>query len=1576
MSGLSKKTLGRFHKRRKSVKTTLPRRKLELEALEQRLLLSADLVFSPDLEQQSLSPELQFSNLILPPDSTFFDPQAPVDTALAASFEEVIDVTQDIDVQTLPDPYELQAESIPATINEATEAVNVATTEQTLAPAAAELGSAVQYITDTKSGVQIVIVDSSIPEYESLLEELFQDKTELAQTAGLGYEPSSVITEKLEYSVDQETEEHSSVALIDLQISDLVDQSLSRQVELNEASEIKVFILSAGQDGLDQISYILAQYQDVSAVHILSHGSTAALRLGNSQLNSQNLKQNSSKLKRWGESLTEDGDILLYGCDVANGELGIDFVDNLASYTGADVAASTNLTGAAGSGGDWVLEYNSGVIEADTLFPGGENYAHLLANINGTVDDDVLDSIAGEDDVLTGGASDDTYNFQDDWGSDSVVEAVAGGNDTLNFSTVTTDLQFTIHANGTVSVTDGSNTLTNVANIENLVGGSGNNSFVFENGASITGTINGGENGTNTLDYSAYTTGVTVNLADGNATGMDGIANIINIIGGSASDFLTGDDLNNQLDGGSAGNDTLVGGLGNDTYSLHNNWAQNTLLESLDEGGDSLDFSDVSSNLTFDFDADGLISVTDGVSSKDFTDFEAIVGGAGDDHFTFADQWSDVAISELPGHGSDTLDFSLTNSDLFYTFYDDGTVTVSALEEDGSSLIRVDGIDAIIGSKGDNTFLFEDQVLFNGSISGTVHSTDGIKNTNTLDYSAYTTGITVNLVTGTAHGTSSISNIDNVSGGDGDDTLTGDSGNNLLMGNGGNDLLVGNAGDDHLFGGLGVDRLSYANDDNKVVVNLTTSIATDGFAGTDILSEIEVVEGSAFNDILVGDANANRLIGGAGDDILIGAGGDDSLEGGTGLDTASYQSDISAVTASLATGMATDGTGNTDTFSEIENLQGSDYDDKLTGDANDNVLTGGDGDDILKGLAGADSYRYLDKWGNDTITEISLHTGADALDFSALTTDIEFTLHADNTISVTDRTGVLGDITGSLSFLPKEVGQLLGDGSNVEPVDAIERLMGGSGTNFFALEDGVDQGDLIITVAEGGKALLDYTSYVNAISANITSGLATGIGTITGLTGVIVGAGDAQLTGSDGSDKASFAGGSGGVVVSLAAQSFISATGTGALFGFEELEGTVFDDTLEGDDGLNIIDGNSGDDILIGHAGSDTYKFGNNWGRDTIIELANEGVDTLDFSAVTQDLEFTIHADGTVSVTDGTNSLSHVASIENIIDGSGDDTFIFEDGAVFDGTIGASNLFLDLLGIATGETGSNTLDFSQYTTGLSIDLGFTIPGIAPVPDITLPAFVASAGFGTSILPLFYNIDNVIAGAGDDFIWGNSNDNLIDGGAGDDFISGRDGADTLEGGAGDDIIYGGFELSELAILIATSTPGELALKFGLDLVAFVQHIAAGGSADTFILEKLAGDPNVVSYTTATSGVTVNLATIGSQNTIGAGNDTLFFINNVIGSEFDDTLTGNILPNQMFGMGGDDHLIGGAGSDILEGGEGDDILDGGAQFPGGKDIASYTDAKEGISVDLRISGAQDTRREETGRHEPIPPDSPHP
>ena len=95
--------------------------------------------------------------------------------------------------------------------------------------------------------------------------------------------------------------------------------------------------------------------------------------------------------------------------------------------------------------------------------------------------------------------------------------------------------------------------------IGTLVGGDGDDTFVFAAGVS-TGTINGGA-GTNTLDYSSRTTSVTVNLSTGSGTGTGGISNIQNVIGGSGNDTLTGDASNNVLTGG-LGRDTITGGGG------------------------------------------------------------------------------------------------------------------------------------------------------------------------------------------------------------------------------------------------------------------------------------------------------------------------------------------------------------------------------------------------------------------------------------------------------------------------------------------------------------------------------------------------------------------------------------------------------------------------------------------------------------------------------------------------------------------------------------------------------------------------------------------------------------------------------------------------------------------------------------------------------------------------------------------------------------------------------------------------------------------------------------------------------
>ena len=92
------------------------------------------------------------------------------------------------------------------------------------------------------------------------------------------------------------------------------------------------------------------------AIHLLSHGAPGSLVLGAAVLNSANLADYSTSLAQIGSHLTGTGDLLIYGCNVAQGEEGMAFVDALSAYTGADVAVSEDLTGAAVLGGDAVLE--------------------------------------------------------------------------------------------------------------------------------------------------------------------------------------------------------------------------------------------------------------------------------------------------------------------------------------------------------------------------------------------------------------------------------------------------------------------------------------------------------------------------------------------------------------------------------------------------------------------------------------------------------------------------------------------------------------------------------------------------------------------------------------------------------------------------------------------------------------------------------------------------------------------------------------------------------------------------------------------------------------------------------------------------------------------------------------------------------------------------------------------------------------------------------------------------------------------------------------------------------------------
>jgi Ca2+-binding RTX toxin-like protein len=455
------------------------------------------------------------------------------------------------------------------------------------------------------------------------------------------------------------------------------------------------------------------------------------------------------------------------GDDLIVGGAGNDTVygDNSNNDLSSPIEVPLGVTATGGDGNDTILG-NGG---DDTLLGQEGN-----DSIDGGAGNDIL--VGGPDnDTLIGGIGDDSYIFGDDWGHDTVVEQSGGGDDTLSFPNVTANLTFAINGSAGLSVTDGSNTVTAAGdNVETLLGGMGNDVFVFADQVKLAGGsgVIDGVGGFNTLDYSAYKTAVTVNLATDTATGTQTVTDIQTVLGGSGNDTLTGDGNDNLLVGND-GDDSLSGAAGNDTLA----------------GGRNNDI---------------------------------LIGGADNDTYVFGDGWGNDTITEAAGGGNDTITFgTFTVGTLTFPAETDAllfTIQVNGngLEAfEGTSTIAAagDNIENLVGGSGDDTFAFGNGLGLAGG-AGTI---DGGGGANTLDYSLYTTAVHLDLVTGggTATGTTLVRNITEAFGGSGNDLLTGHgsadyyfvglSGNDSLSGGSGNDTLDGGAGNDALDGGSGND---------------------------------------------------------------------------------------------------------------------------------------------------------------------------------------------------------------------------------------------------------------------------------------------------------------------------------------------------------------------------------------------------------------------------------------------------------------------------------------------------------------------------------------------------------------------------------------------------------------------------------------------------------------------------------------------------------------------------------------------------------------------------------------------------
>jgi 2',3'-cyclic-nucleotide 2'-phosphodiesterase (5'-nucleotidase family)/predicted extracellular nuclease len=409
-------------------------------------------------------------------------------------------------------------------------------------------------------------------------------------------------------------------------------------------------------------------------------------------------------------------------------------VVNLDTGTGVDNAAGR--TGDAtfvdeGTEQDALAEYLSAFFSdtpytaADTTTAGDtriQNLDYRADTVLAGLGDQVLVGDGGNN-VLTGGMGDDTIGG-------------LAGNDTLDGR----------GGDDSLSGDDGDDILRGGAGDDLLIGGAGNDLL---SGGEGDDALDGGA-GIDTADYSDDTAGIVVNLlngtASGNAAGPDELAGIENVVGGSGSDVMTGDQAANRLDGG-AGNDTLNGGAGDDVILAG---AGDDLIDG-GEGFDTLDLSAATGPVTVEFTA-GRVSGA-GIGSDRFTNVEKLLFGAGNDTVT-------------GGNGADAFDGGAGNDTL----------------SGGAGSDRLwggEGDDALDGGSGDDS-------LIGGLGLDAIRAGSG------------------NDVIDAGEGN------DLVDAGSGSDIVTAGIGNDVVDGGSGDDRLVGGAGDDALTGGSGHDVFVFA----------------------------------------------------------------------------------------------------------------------------------------------------------------------------------------------------------------------------------------------------------------------------------------------------------------------------------------------------------------------------------------------------------------------------------------------------------------------------------------------------------------------------------------------------------------------------------------------------------------------------------------------------------------------------------------------------------------------------------------------------------------------------------------------
>ena len=241
----------------------------------------------------------------------------------------------------------------------------------------------------------------------------------------------------------------TQIAFIDGALPDIA----SLEASLNPGT--KVYVLDPTKDGVDQMAQILKGQHNVSAIHILSHGGEANLYIGTADLNASSMTTRyAADLTTIKGALSHNADILVYGCDFAKGTDGAATATELSRLTGAHVAASTDITGAASLGGNWILEDNVGKIHTQAIVD--TSYTSELSVVH-VADQQVSDGGGG--DTVTANAASATAKVNTALSGTLAGDATSSGSYAISYSKASnpTHGTLTVNADGTFTYTPTSN---------------------------------------------------------------------------------------------------------------------------------------------------------------------------------------------------------------------------------------------------------------------------------------------------------------------------------------------------------------------------------------------------------------------------------------------------------------------------------------------------------------------------------------------------------------------------------------------------------------------------------------------------------------------------------------------------------------------------------------------------------------------------------------------------------------------------------------------------------------------------------------------------------------------------------------------------------------------------------------------------------------------------------------------------------------------------------------------------------------------------------------------------------------